>query len=66
MKVGYFQFNPIFGEVTRNLDHVSERLSRAECDLLVLPELFNSLKVPINPSHLIRAEFQRIWVKRVV
>ena len=42
MKVGYFQFNPIFGEVTRNLDHVSERLARAECDLLVLPELFTS------------------------
>ncbi|MEK7221558.1 MAG: nitrilase-related carbon-nitrogen hydrolase [Nitrospirota bacterium] len=42
MKVGYFQFNPVFGEVTRNLDHVSARLAGAECDLLVLPELFNS------------------------
>ena len=42
MKVGYFQFSPVFGEVKRNLDTVSERLARAECDLLVLPELFNS------------------------
>jgi predicted amidohydrolase len=42
MKVGYFQFNPVFGEVKRNLDYVSERLSKAECDLLVLPELFNT------------------------
>jgi predicted amidohydrolase len=42
MKVGYFQFDPAFGEVKRNLDYVSERLAQAECDLLVLPELFNT------------------------
>ena len=42
MRVGYFQFNPTFGEIKRNLDTVSERLAGAECDLLVLPELFNS------------------------
>src|SRR3970040_1531217 len=42
MKTGYFQFNPTFGEVKRNLDTVSERLAGAECDLLVLPELFTS------------------------
>lgn len=42
MRVGYFQFNPTFGEIKRNLDAVSERLAGAECDLLVLPELFNS------------------------
>lgn len=42
MKVGYFQFDPAFGEVKRNLDRVSERLAQAECDLLVLPELFNT------------------------
>ena len=40
MKVGYFQFNPVFGEVTRNLNSASERLAQVECDLLVLPELF--------------------------
>ncbi len=42
MKVGYFQFDPVFGEVKRNLDAVSERLMKIECDLLVLPELFNT------------------------
>ena len=42
MRVGYFQFDPAFGEVKRNLDRVSERLAQAECDLLVLPELFNT------------------------
>ena len=42
MKVGYFQFDPRFGEVKRNLDYVSERLAAVECDLLVLPELFNT------------------------
>jgi predicted amidohydrolase len=43
MRVGYFQFDPIFGEVKRNLDLVTERLNNSiECDLLVLPELFNT------------------------
>jgi predicted amidohydrolase len=43
MRVGYFQFDPIFGEVKRNLDLVTERLNNnIECDLLVLPELFNT------------------------
>ena len=42
MKVGYYQFNPAFGEVMRNLDVVGKRLANVECDLLVLPELFNS------------------------
>lgn len=39
MKVGFYQFHPIFGEVKRNLDTISNRLSRAESDLMVLPEL---------------------------
>lgn len=40
MRVGYFQFDPVFGEVKRNLDTVGTRLSRIECELMVLPELF--------------------------
>lgn len=40
MRVGFLQFDPMFGEVKRNLDRVSERLSRENCDLMVLPELF--------------------------
>ena len=42
MKVGYLQFNPIFGEIKQNLDFVDERVRRMECDLVVLPELFNT------------------------
>ncbi|HEV8243060.1 MAG TPA: nitrilase-related carbon-nitrogen hydrolase [Nitrospirales bacterium] len=42
MKVGYFQYDPKFGEVKRNLDYVSERLAQTQCDLVVLPELFNT------------------------
>jgi predicted amidohydrolase len=42
MRVGYFQFDPVFGEVARNLDHVTARLEQAEADLIVLPELFTT------------------------
>jgi predicted amidohydrolase len=40
MRVGFFQFEPEFGEVRRNLDTVVARLEQADCDLIVLPELF--------------------------
>ncbi|MDE3244311.1 MAG: acyltransferase [Nitrospirota bacterium] len=42
MRVGYFQFDPAFGQVTRNLDLVADRLANVQCDVLVLPELFAS------------------------
>src|SRR5437899_5857794 len=42
MRVGYFQFAPVFGDIKRNLDTVAHRLAQVECDLLVLPELFNT------------------------
>ena len=40
MRVGYLQFDPVFGEVARNLDLVIARLEQIEADLIVLPELF--------------------------
>ncbi len=40
MRVGFYQFEPVFGEVKRNLDRVADRLESHECDLMVLPELF--------------------------
>jgi predicted amidohydrolase len=40
MRVGYFQFDPVFGDVARNLDFVTARLEQVEADLIVLPELF--------------------------
>lgn len=42
MKVGYYQFEPVFGEVVRNLETVARRLEGLDCDLMVLPELFAS------------------------
>lgn len=42
MRVGYFQYDPVFGEVTRNLDTVISRLERTDCELMVLPEFFAS------------------------
>lgn len=42
MNVGFYQFSPIFGEIKRNVDTVSNHLSHVQCDLMVLPELFAS------------------------
>ena len=39
MRVGYYQYDPVFGEVAQNLDRVAAKLDEAETDLLVLPEL---------------------------
>lgn len=42
MKVGFLQFDPVFGEVMTNLDAVTAKLDQAEAELIVLPELFAS------------------------
>lgn len=39
MLIGYFQFEPVFGEVSKNLDSVEEAVDGKDFDLLVLPEL---------------------------
>lgn len=39
MKVGYYQYRPLFGKIKRNLNKVIKTLSQAEADLVVLPEL---------------------------
>lgn len=39
MRVGFYQFRPIFGRVHLNRKKVVEKLSTVEADLLVLPEL---------------------------
>lgn len=40
MRVGFYQNDPVFGEVKRNLDTVVTGLGEVACDLMVLPELF--------------------------
>lgn len=42
MRVGFYQFDPQFGEVAENLDRVTAKLEQADADLVVLPELFAS------------------------
>ncbi len=42
MRVGYYQYEPEFGAVAKNLDAVRARLEQAEADVIVLPELFAS------------------------
>lgn len=39
MKVGYYQFRPLFGKVRHNLNRVVHKLSGVNADLVVLPEL---------------------------
>ena len=39
MKVGYYQFRPLFGKVGHNLHKVLNKLGNADADLIVLPEL---------------------------
>ena len=47
MRLGYLQFDPVFGEVARNLDHVTAQLEQVETDLIVLPELFATIEFRI-------------------
>ncbi len=38
-RIGFYQFAPAFGQVSRNLAHVLEALAHVQADLIVLPEL---------------------------
>jgi predicted amidohydrolase len=42
MRIGFYQFDPQFGEVAKNLDTVTAKLEQADADIIVLPELFAS------------------------
>ncbi|MCC6139133.1 MAG: acyltransferase [Nitrospira sp.] len=39
MRVGYYQYEPEFGAVAKNLEMIRAKLDEAEADLMVLPEL---------------------------
>lgn len=39
LRVGYFQFHPRFGEISRNAEKVIQGLKGVQADLMVLPEL---------------------------
>ncbi len=42
MKIGFVQFEPLFGDVDGNLERVGELIRKSDADILVLPELFNT------------------------
>jgi len=39
VRIGYYQFAPVFGDKTRNLEHLLDALAGVEADIVVLPEL---------------------------
>ena len=39
MRVGYYQYEPEFGAVAKNLEVIRAKLEQTEADLMVLPEL---------------------------
>ncbi|MGE0644139.1 MAG: nitrilase-related carbon-nitrogen hydrolase [Nitrospira sp.] len=54
MRVGFYQFDPQFGEVVANLDAVTAKLEQADADLIVLPELFASGYQFVSPEEALR------------
>jgi predicted amidohydrolase len=42
MKAAFFQFGPVFGDISGNVDRTVQALSPLAADLVVLPELFNT------------------------
>jgi predicted amidohydrolase len=39
LRIGYFQFNPLFGQIEYNLKKVIQKLKSVTADIIVLPEL---------------------------
>jgi predicted amidohydrolase len=42
MKIGYVQFDPVFGDIPGNVEKVQQMLRGISAELIVLPELFNT------------------------
>ncbi|UCG30557.1 MAG: hypothetical protein JSV53_01380 [candidate division WOR-3 bacterium] len=53
MKVGFLQFNPTFGDKTKNYRAVEELLKNVVADIVVIPELFNTGYTFLNEKELI-------------
>lgn len=52
MKVGFLQFNPLFGNKNENFKTVERLLTDVEADIMVLPELFSTGYAFLNKDEL--------------
>jgi predicted amidohydrolase len=52
MRVGFFQYNPRFGDAEHNLQHACSAVAAAQADLLVLPELATSGYLFTSPDEV--------------
>ena len=52
LKVGIFQFEPVFGEIRENVEHVCDSLADVKADLVVLPELCTTGYQFVSPNEV--------------
>jgi predicted amidohydrolase len=52
MKVGFVQFDPLFGEKRKNFEKIENILKNSDADIIVLPELFNTGYTFLNKQEL--------------
>jgi predicted amidohydrolase len=53
MKAGLIQFSPEFGSVNENIDKAISMIEKADAELIVLPELFNTGYLFISPEEVV-------------
>ena len=51
MNIGYCQFNVVYKNIKANLNRIKEMITVADADLIVLPELFFSMKGENNEDN---------------
>jgi predicted amidohydrolase len=61
MKAGFLQFSPVFGRKKTNFIKVAEMLRAVTCDLVVLPELFNTGYTFTDREELIALAESAAW-----
>src|SRR5664280_2647578 len=53
MKAGFIQFSPEFGRVDANIDKSISMIEKADAELIVLPELFNTSYLFVSSEEVI-------------
>jgi len=52
MKIGFFQFDVVYGDKQANLDKVTQALLQDDFDLILLPELFSTGSIFLSVQHV--------------